>query len=123
VGTALLDGKDGPVLISIEVADTDEQKSFGLMFRESIPDDYGMAFLYFEAQECCFYMKNTLVPLSIAFFDGEGRIKKILDMEPCEKDPCKLYDPGVTYSGALEVKQGRFEDWGVTEGSQIRITR
>ena len=121
IGTALLDGKDGPVLISIEVAENDEQRGFGLMFREEIPDDYGMAFLYFDPQTCCFYMKNTLVPLSVAFFDEEGHIKKILDMEPCEKDPCPTYDPGVSYWGALEVNKGAFDEWGVTVGDTIRM--
>lgn len=119
--TALIEGDEGSVLIPIEVADSDETRSFGLMKRTSLPDDYGMAFIWFEDQDCCFWMKDTLVPLSIAFFDVDGKIVKILDMEPCKKDPCPLYDPDVTYRGALEVKQGQFEEWGVDEGSVIRI--
>ena len=66
-------------------------------------------------------MKDTLIPLSIAFADADGMIVSILDMEPCETDPCEIYDPGVTYRSALEVNQGAFSRWGVEEGD--RLTR
>jgi uncharacterized membrane protein (UPF0127 family) len=67
-------------------------------------------------------MKDTLIPLSIAFYSVDGRILKILDMEPCKADPCPLYDPGVSYRGALEVNQGAFAGWGISEGDRLRIT-
>ena len=44
-------------------------------------------------------------------------------MEPCEEDPCDVYEPGVPYSGALEVNKGRFAEWGVEVGDEINITR
>lgn len=124
VGTILIDGADeGPILLSGEVADTDETRSFGLMGRTELPDDYGMVFVYFEPRDCCFYMKNTLVPLSIAFFDTGGRIVDIQDMEPCDEKPCPLYRSDAPYVGALEVKQGLFEEWGVSVGDGIRIVQ
>jgi uncharacterized membrane protein (UPF0127 family) len=67
-------------------------------------------------------MKNTVIPLSIAFFDGDGIIRAILDMEPCKKEPCRLYHPRVSYTGALEVNQGAFDDWNVSVGDRITIT-
>ena len=76
------------------------------MHREFLPDDAGMIFLFEEEIAGGFWMKNTLIPLSIAFVAGNGEIVRILDMEPCEADPCEIYDPGVTYSSALEVNQG-----------------
>jgi uncharacterized membrane protein (UPF0127 family) len=66
-------------------------------------------------------MKNTLIPLSIAFYDVDGTILRILDMEPCRSDPCRVYDPGVRYAGALEVNQGAFERWGVREGDRLEL--
>ena len=66
-------------------------------------------------------MKNTLIPLSIAFADAEGTIVSILDMEPCEADPCEIYDPGVPYRSALEVNQGAFDDWGVQVGDRLTL--
>jgi uncharacterized membrane protein (UPF0127 family) len=119
----LIDTGDDSVLVNLIVAETTEQQIFGLMHRESFPEDCGMVFLFMEERRGAFWMKNTLIPLSIAFFDETGEIKSILDMEPCEKDPCKTYDPGIAYSGALEVNQGRFDEWGVEEGDEISITR
>ena len=119
----LIDTEEGSVIVDVEAAETPEQRAFGLMFRESLGEDEGMVFLFFEETQGSFYMKNTLIPLSIAFFDGEGTIVDILDMEPCEADPCQLYTPDTPYEGALEVNQGAFEEWGVQEGDRITITR
>jgi uncharacterized membrane protein (UPF0127 family) len=120
---ALIDTGEDSVLVDLIVAESEEAQQFGLMHRESFPEDCGMAFLFFEEHSGGFWMKNTLIPLSIAFFDADGTILAILDMEPCEKDPCEIYDPGVSYHGALEVNQGRFDDWDVEVGDEINITR
>lgn len=121
--TALIDTGEDSVLVNLEIADTDEERRRGLMFRESLPEDRGMAFVFFEEPRGYFWMKNTLIPLSIAFFDQEGEILRILDMEPCEADSCEVYDPGIPYVGALEVNQGMFEEWGVEEGDRITISQ
>lgn len=118
---ALIDTGEDSVLIDVEIASEPEQRGYGLMNRESLPNDAGMVFLWFGPTSGSFYMKDTLIPLSIAFFDERGRILKILDMKPCTKDPCKLYDPGVVYWGALEVNQGAFESWGVGRGDRITV--
>lgn len=104
----------------VEIAQTAEQRQTGLMFREQMAEDRGMVFLFFEDAEGGFYMKNTLLPLSIAYFDVDGKILHIVDMEPCETNS-DLYDPGVSYRGALEVNQGSFERWGVEEGDSIEV--
>jgi uncharacterized protein len=124
--------RDGPVVfiqtergeeveVAVEIADTQEEREVGLMHRESLPDDAGMIFLFEEEIAGGFWMKNTLIPLSIAFADGDGTILRILDMEPCEADPCEIYDPGVSYASALEVNQGAFESWGVEEGDLLTL--
>ncbi len=109
------------VAVTVEVADSENERQVGLMNRESLPDDAGMIFLFEEEFTGGFWMKNTLIPLSIAFADGDGTILRILDMEPCEADPCEIYDPGVTYSSALEVNQGAFASWGVEEGDLLTL--
>lgn len=109
-------------MVEIDVADTPELRSLGLMHRQSLDDDAGMLFIFFEETDSGFVMKDTLIPLSIAFFDGDGKILEILDMEPCEADPCTSYAPGVMYRGALEVNQGAFEEWGVEIGDTIRVS-
>lgn len=120
-GTAIIETDEGAVMVEIEVADSPETRARGLMHRESLPDDAGMVFLYFEETTGGFYMLNTLIPLSIAFFDETGKILKIMDMDLC-KTTCPTYDPGVAYRGALEVNQGAFEDWGVEVGDVIRVS-
>jgi uncharacterized protein len=117
--TAVIETNEGAVRLDVEVAKTDEQRHFGLMFRAALPAESGMVFLYDWDQTGDFWMKNTLIPLSIAFYDARGRILRMLDMEPCSADPCPLYDAGVAYRGALEVNQGAFRRWGVEEGDRV----
>jgi uncharacterized protein len=111
------------VVVRVEIADTDEERQVGLMNRESLPEDAGMIFLFDDDVRGGFWMKNTLIPLSIAFADADGTIVRILDMEPCEADPCEIYDPGVSYRSALEVNQGAFAEWGVAEGDRLTLRR
>ena len=113
----------GDVDVQVEIADSEEERAVGLMNRESLDDDAGMVFLFPEPASGGFWMKNTLIPLSIAFADGQGRILRILDMDPCRADPCEVYDPGVAYRSALEVNQGAFAEWGVDEGDRLRLER
>jgi uncharacterized membrane protein (UPF0127 family) len=117
----VIETADGEEEIAVEIADTPEERARGLMGRESLPEDSGMIFVYPEPTEGAYWMKNTLIPLSIAFYDSNGEILRLLDMEPCRRDPCPLYDPGVPYVGALEVNQGAFERLGVREGDRVEL--
>lgn len=123
LGKAIIEGDDGSVLVNLEIAETPEQAAQGLMFRTNLDEDCGMLFVFFEEHTGGFYMKNTLIPLSIAFMDVDGKIVRILDMDPCEADPCEIYDPGVPYHVALEVNQGAFAEWGIEEGDVVRIVQ
>lgn len=123
VATALLDNGEESTLVTVEVAEASEQHELGLSGRDSLPEDWGMVFVFFEEREAGFWMKDTTIPLSIAYFDAEGTILRIMDMEPCESDPCPRYEPGEPYMGALEVNQGSFEEWDIDEGDKIRLTR
>lgn len=116
-------GGDDEVEVAVELADTAEERQVGLMNRESLPADAGMLFLFEEELRGGFWMKDTLIPLSIAYMDGDGRILRILDMEPCRADPCPTYDAGVAFESALEVNQGAFAAWGVEEGDRVRLER
>ena len=122
-GTVTIEGEDGDVEVAVEIADSDAEREVGLMDRESLPDDAGMLFVFDEDVDYGFWMKNTLIPLSIAFADAEGEIVRILDMDPCEADPCPVYDPEATYRTALEVNQGAFSQWGVAEGDRMTLER
>jgi uncharacterized protein len=118
---AIIGTDAGDVVVHVEVAETDAERERGLMGRQELPADSGMAFVFPEDTTASFWMKNTLIPLSIAFYDDAGRIVRILDMQPCRADPCPLYDPEVAYRGALEVNGGAFNRWGVQVGDRLRV--
>jgi uncharacterized protein len=85
-----------------EVAKTTAQRTRGLMNRRQAPKD-GMLFVFPGTTSGGFWMKNTLVPLTIVFFDSAGKRVRKLSMVPCRKDPCPIYDPGRPYRFALEL--------------------
>jgi uncharacterized membrane protein (UPF0127 family) len=112
---------DGVVRFDVEVADDAQARAIGLMHREELAPFDGMAFVWDEPVHTSFWMKDTLIPLSIAFWDEQGRIVAILDMEPCRADPCQTYDPGTSFVGALEVDRGRFTAEGIEVGDRIEL--
>ena len=122
-GRATIDTGERRVAITVELAVTSAQRGRGLMYRTRLAPDAGMAFLWTEPVRGSFWMKNTRIPLSVAFWDARGRIVRLLDMAPCRADPCPLYDPGVPYVGALEVNRGAFRRWGVERGDRIAVSR
>ena len=108
---------------SIEVYDAFEPaaRQRGLMGRKRLPDGAGMVFRFPEDHRGGFWMKDTLIPLSIAFFKADGTVVRVLDMPPCRADPCPSYDPKRRYRGALEVNRGFFAQIGLTEGWRLEL--
>lgn len=86
-----------------EIAKTTAQRTRGLMHRTRAPKD-GMLFVFPEPTTGGFWMKNTLVPLTIVFFDSAGKRVRKLSMTPCREDPCRIYGPGRRYRFALELR-------------------
>jgi hypothetical protein len=113
----------GSTRVRVELADTQDLREKGLMGRASLGDDAGMVFVWPEDTTSAFWMKDTLIPLSIAFITAEGTVLSIIDMEPCGSDPCPVYDPHVTYRMALEVNKGAFGRHGVRVGDRARLVR
>jgi uncharacterized protein len=114
---------DGVRSFDVEVADTMAERRTGLMGRESLSPFDGMAFLWADPVQSSFWMKDTLIPLSIAFWDQDGRIVSIMDMEPCRADPCPTYGPDAPFVGAVEVAMGELERQGVGVGDTVDLTR
>ncbi|HVE92259.1 MAG TPA: DUF192 domain-containing protein [Actinomycetota bacterium] len=113
----------GDKRVTAEVACNTAQRSKGLMSRTSLPESQGMLFLLERPGTGGFWMKNTLIPLSIAYMRRSGRdfeIVSILDMEPCRADPCKSYPPDVEYDSALEMNSGWFRGASVAVGAKVR---
>jgi uncharacterized membrane protein (UPF0127 family) len=118
---ALIETDKGSVLFTVELAVTNRERSRGLAGRRSLGPTDGMAFLFFRPTKEGFWMKDTLIPLTVAFFDDKGRILKILDMAPCRAAPCHVYKPGVTYDGALEVNRGALQSRSVDVGDIVHL--
>jgi len=100
-----------------EVVTTPETRAKGLMNRFSLQPDHGMLFVFDQPQPLGFWMKNTYVPLSIAFIDGDGRILNIEDMKPL--DESTHFSRGVALF-ALEMKQGWFKAKGIAAGDVVK---
>jgi uncharacterized membrane protein (UPF0127 family) len=93
------------VAVRPELALTSERRARGLMNRRKVPAD-GMLFVFRQSTSGGFWMKNTLVPLTIVFFDASGKRVRRMSMVPCREDPCAIYDPGRRYRFALELRAG-----------------
>jgi hypothetical protein len=107
----------GKAEIRAEIADEDAERSSGLMFRESLAADSGMLFVMPETGPASFWMKNTLVPLSIAFIGPDGTIMEIHDMQPKSESITRSTFPRIAY--ALEMQQGWFGKNNIWPGERI----
>jgi uncharacterized membrane protein (UPF0127 family) len=107
------------VEITVELARTDEERAQGLMFRKTLPDGQGMLFVFDRDQQLSFWMKNTVIPLSIAFIASDGHILEIKDMQPNDLNSVKS-SRSVRY--ALEVPQGWFDRVNVKAGDVVQLT-
>lgn len=109
------------ITMPVYVADEPAEQRQGLMGVTDLPRDAGMVFLFPEDRDGGFWMKNTLLPLSIAYFRADGTVVSVLAMEPCEADPCPSYPPGGRYRHALEVHQGRFGALGFDDEWRVEL--
>ena len=106
----------GMHLINAQVAANPQQRAVGLMFRKDMPVNEGMLFAFEQASEQCFWMKNTLIPLTAAFVADDGTIVNLADMQPqslashCSSKPVRF---------VLEMNQGWFDKRGLKAGSKL----
>jgi uncharacterized protein len=104
--------------LEVEIARTADEQAAGLMHRNTLPPDRGMLFVYDRDKKLTFWMKNTSIPLSIAFVSADGIIKEIYDMKPFSLNRISSRH-SVRY--ALEVNQGYFEEYGISVGDQVEF--
>ena len=101
-------------ILKVEISDSEEERARGLMFRESLAENEGMLFDFKKSGNYSFWMKNTKIPLSIAFLSESGQVLSIQNMEPGDVTHRHSSPPSTRY--ALEVNQGWFEQQGVKVG-------
>jgi uncharacterized protein len=102
--------------LRVEVANTPQSRRTGLMLRDTMPEGHGMLFVYEAVDRHAMWMKNTLIPLSVAFIDRSGRIINIEDMQPRTEDSHSAHAPAAY---ALEVNQGWFRKRGIKKGDRV----
>ena len=102
--------------IDAQVARTPQQRTIGLMFRKEMPQHEGMLFVFEQPSLQCFWMRNTLLPLTAAFVADDGKIVNLVDMKPQTEDSHCSARP-VRY--VLEMNQGWFAKKGVKAGSKL----
>ena len=114
-----IEGKGGLITLNVELAWTEAQRSQGLMHRKTLKDGEGMLFIFERDQILSFWMKNTLVPLSIAYIASDGRIFEIYDMEPGN---LKAVVSSRSARYALETPQGWFLRAGIGIGDKLDLS-
>jgi hypothetical protein len=111
-------GQGGVTRFTIEVADTNAERSQGLMFRENLPASAGMLFIYDSPRRASFWMKNTLIPLDMIFADKTGTVTRIHENAVPGDQTSIDGGPGVQF--VLEINGGLARRLGVAEGSALR---
>jgi len=111
-----IQGKNGTVTVKAEIARSAAQQQQGLMYRKELKDGNGMLFIFEKDDMLSFWMKNTLVPLSIAFISEDGKILEIHDMEPGNLNPVRS-SRSARY--ALEVPRGWFDRANLAPGDRL----
>lgn len=115
----IIDLSIGSNILKIEVAATDIQRSTGLMNRDILDENRGMIFVFEKEQSVSFWMKNTRIPLSVAYINKEGKILEIYNMKPQSLEPVPSKRSSILY--ALEVNKGYFELHDIKEGDSIDL--
>ena len=106
--------------LTVEIADTRETQEKGLMGRDSMAEDHGMLFVYDRDSRKSFWMKNTRIPLSLAYIATDGTIREIYDMEPLST---RIVDSKYSVRYVLEVNQGAFERHGIKVGDKVEFIK
>jgi uncharacterized membrane protein (UPF0127 family) len=110
--------------VTLELAVTSEEIGRGMMFRPSLPDDRGMLFLFSEERLPSFWMKNTIVPLDLVFFDNAGHIVDVIkNAQPCAAEPCPQYIPSNPARAVLEIAAGNSDRLGLRVGDVVTFER
>ncbi len=115
----LLDPENKSLVIKAELAVTSAQHEKGLMGRTELKEGKGMLFIFTDARTLNFWMKNTLIPLDIVFFDQGGQFVSAATMMPCTADPCALYPSSGPAQYAFELPEGFIKEFDVGVGWKL----
>jgi len=107
---------------TVELAETQEKQMLGLMFRDQMPDDHGMLFVFPREGMRSFWMKNTRIPLDIMYFDRQLKlVSASLDAQPCRVRRCSGYPSVVPAMYVLELNAGTAVKLGIKAGAKLQV--
>lgn len=117
-------------IIHLEVAETPEQQSKGLMFRKPLADNRGMLFPFPSERLVSFWMKNVSISLDMVFLSGKASDKQgyrvvgiAADVPPCKAEPCPVYGPDALVNQVIELQGGRTQELGLKVGDKIMVRK
>lgn len=106
----------------VELAVTQEEQAMGLMFRESLPEDQGMLFIFPGEAPRSFWMRNTRIPLDILYFDGQWALVSLVNSaKPCAVQACPNYPSKGPAQYVLEINAGKARELGVRKGDRLEV--
>jgi len=112
--------KDKIIILNVEVAETEEERKRGLMFRKNLGENEGMLFVFEDERHVTFWMKNTFIPLDIIFVSSNGTINEIKEnLQPCIADACELYPSLYPVKYVIEVNANFSKNNGVAVGDRV----
>lgn len=107
---------------TVELAESQEKQALGLMFRESMPDDHGMVFIFPAEGMRSFWMKNTKIPLDIFYFDEDLKLVNVSEnTPPCRSSRCPGYPSAGPAKYVLELNAGKAAELGVRPGDELKL--
>jgi len=119
----ILNTQKGRTEIIVDIVDKAPERTKGLMFKEALPAGSGMFFVFDGEDQLSFWMKNTLIPLDMIFFDKDYKVVEIVkNAVPCKKDPCKAYPSDRPAKYVLEVNAGTSDNIGLKEGDKAELS-
>jgi len=109
-------------IVYVAIARNDNERERGLMFQRDLGENQGMLFIYPDLARRSVWMKNTLLALDVVFLSGDGRIvARLENLQPCHRDPCRIYDSKVPARYMLELSAGYIEKHALKPGQQISL--
>ena len=107
---------------TVELAETQQKRTLGLMFRDSMPDDHGMLFIFPAESLRSFHMKNTRIPLDILYFDEDLKLVSVAeDTQPCRTRRCPAYPSDGPAKYVLELNAGKAAELGLRPGDTLQL--
>jgi len=121
-GSVVLHTKNSDLEVTVEIADTKAKREKGLVGRTKLEDGHGMWFVFQDSAPRTFWMKNTLMPLDVLFFDKDKKVVRLIEaMNPCTTPVCALYKSEVPASYALELPVGYVKAKGISLGNTVEV--